>query len=580
MASSPKWLQESFTSSVSGCNSAVEPDLVSPSGVSWGYNVINRGGRPKSRPYLRFRTNLPRGLVQGASYFSIQNGMGIIMVDGRLYRIRIGEIESITDSYEECELGLVNFPNAPRVWMCQTIESLVIQNFVDDAIIYDGSVARRSVPSNDEVPRGKQMAYGNGRLWVAVDDKTLAAGDIRTNVPGSELKFTETNYLSGGGTFTFQNGITGLGFIPTTGTSDYGALMVFGRDSTDSVRADVTYRDQWSSIPSFITSVLRNSGCAGQASLCQVNQDLYWRDSDGGIRSVRSGLSDESGVGNSPISQEVSRLTDYDSRNLLQDCPSMVYNNRLIMGSSPFINYYGATSWKSLIVLDFAPVSTISGKASPEYDGEWSGLTFTHMFNGKINGSNRAFIIACSETGVNSLWEVMPDNSSLISDMVLMCDTNGLGDNSVTSYIETRRVDFGNINHKKRLERIDVYLAEILGTVDFSVYWRTDNNQKWRLANSQQFCANTTDPEVPGETSHIFKNILSQHRTQQKSFTLPVSTDIISKYALHIGFQFQFKIVWTGNCKIQRIVAHASALDETAFAMQIHDDSCITNDVT
>lgn len=580
MPSAPKWLQESFTSSVSGANSAVEPDLISQSSLAWGYNVANRGGRPHSRPYFKWRMNLPRGRTQGVSYFSVQNGMGVLMVDGRLYRLRIGSPENITDTYEEIALDFINFPLADKVWMCQTVESIVIQNFVDDAIIYDGSTARRSIPSEGQVPRGKQMAYGNGRLWVAIDDKTLVAGDIRTSTQGSELKFTETNYLSGGGSFTFSNGITALGFIPTTGTSDYGALMVFGRDTVDSIRADVTYRDQWSTIPSFITNILRHSGCAGQASLAEVNQDLYWRDSDGGIRSIRAGLADESGSGNAPLSQEVSRLTDFDSRDLLDDCPVIVYNNRLIMGSSPYLNYYGKTSWKSLISLDFAPISTMSGKAAPQYDGEWSGLTITHAFNGKFSGVNRAFVIACSDTGVNSLWELMPDNSSLIADKILDCSTEEPIDNPVTSYIETRRCDFGNINHKKRLERVDVYLADILGEVEFSVYWRTDNNQKWRLANTQTFCANTTDPEVPGETSHIFKNIASQHRNQQKSFTLPVETDIISKFGLHIGFQYQFRVVWTGNCRVQRVVAHASPLDETQYAMQIYDDTCVTNDVT
>ena len=80
---------------------------------------------------------------------------------------------------------------------------------------------------------------------MAVNETTLEAGDIRTSTPGSELVFTETNYLSGGGTFTFPEGITALGFIATTGTSDYGSLLVFSGNRVDSLRADITARDGW-----------------------------------------------------------------------------------------------------------------------------------------------------------------------------------------------------------------------------------------------------------------------------------------------------------------------------------------------
>lgn len=577
----PDWLVESFTSSVSGVNSGVEPDLISASSLAWGYNIKNRGGRPSTRPYFKFRMQLPRGRIQGASYFGIQRGMGVLMVAGHLFRLNIGGIEANNDTYEEIALGFPNYPLAKKVWMTQTVESLVIQNLIDDALIYDGSTAERSRPSEGGVPRGKQMAYGNGRLWVAVDERTLVAGDIRTNDKGSELKFTETDYLSGGGSFTFSDGISALGFIPTTGTSDYGALMVFGKDSVNSIRADVTSRDSWSSYPSFITNILRNSGAAGQSSLTEVNQDLYWRDSMGGIRSVRAGLSDESGDGNAPVSWEVSRLTDYDSRELLEDCPAMMFNNRLLIGSSPFLNFYGDTSWKSIIALDFVPVASMATKAPPEYDGEWAGLSITHMFAGKFNGVHRGFMVACSDDGVNSLWEVMPDSNAYISDWIEQCDGEGITPSRVTQYFETARRDFGNINHKKALRRVDVYLADLLGTVDMEVFWRTDNNQVWRSLGTQQFCANTDDPEVEGETSHIWKNIGSQQRLQRKSLGIVPTQDVISKYALHVGFQFQFRVVITGNAKVMRVVAHAEAVNEEQYAMHRYDDSdCVTNDIT
>ena len=117
MPNAPKWLQETFSSSVSGCNSSIAPDLIAQSSLAWGYNITNRGGRPKTRPYFRYRMQLPDGHVQGVSYFSLQGGMGVAMIDGYLYRLRIGAQEAATDTAESVPLDFQNDPTARRVWM-------------------------------------------------------------------------------------------------------------------------------------------------------------------------------------------------------------------------------------------------------------------------------------------------------------------------------------------------------------------------------------------------------------------------------------------------------------------------------
>ena len=86
----PAWLSEGFTSALTGVNSAVAPDLVGTSALAWGYNVANRGSRPHTRPYFIRRMTLPSGRVQGASYFGVQGGMGVVVIDGRMYRLRPG----------------------------------------------------------------------------------------------------------------------------------------------------------------------------------------------------------------------------------------------------------------------------------------------------------------------------------------------------------------------------------------------------------------------------------------------------------------------------------------------------------
>ena len=86
----PAWLSEGFTSALTGVNAAVAPDLVGTSAAAWGYNIANRGSRPHTRPYFIRRMTLPSGRVQGASYFGVQGGMGVAVIDGRMYRLRPG----------------------------------------------------------------------------------------------------------------------------------------------------------------------------------------------------------------------------------------------------------------------------------------------------------------------------------------------------------------------------------------------------------------------------------------------------------------------------------------------------------
>jgi hypothetical protein len=577
-----KWVPEIFENSLDGVSSAVTPELIQRTQLSWGKNIINRGAKPGTRPSLRRLLTIPSGLVQGASYFGVQGGMGVTSIGGHIYRLRIGVNDA---TFEEILLPWWNSSVVKQVYMQQTVETLVIQDGQSDPILYDGSTAERSVPSTGGVPLGRQMAYGNGRLWVAINGKELVAGDIRTNVIGSELRFTETDYLSGGGTFFFPRGITGLNFIATTGTSDYGALLIFGSDYCDSLRADITFRDLWAQTPGFITSVLRHTGCASHWSLGQVNQDLYWRDAAGGIRSIRSSLADESGSGNAPISREVSRLTDYDSPQLLNFCSAISFNNRLLVTSSPRLNEVGGITWGDLISLDFAPVSTMRGKTQPAYDGQWQGINFTHLFQGQFNNRSRAFAISHDDDGSNSLWEIMPDGRGPIADETISGCTDGTGIadfSPITCTIEHGRRTWGNSVIRKRIERCDVYFWAMQGEVALKVYWRSDNNQKWQQWQEElTVCAKDGDPEDPAETAHVWKNLLPQQRPQIKTFTIPSAIDDITRYSLICGFEFQIRLVWTGRVKIYKTVVYATFLDDPPQALrELLTAQCLDNDVT
>jgi hypothetical protein len=560
------WNMETFPGGVS---SAISPDLLPQNQTAWAGNASFRGGKVETRPSWANRLILPGGLFQGGSYFSVQNGMIVVSIEGIQYRLRIG---ARNYSYEPITLPWLNSPIIKQNYFQQTVETLVIQDGQSQPILYNGSTARRA--ESDEVPLGRQMAYGNGRLWVAVNNKELVAGDIRQNIAGSELKFTETQYFSGGGAFSFPRGIAGLAFIAVTGTTDYGTLLCFGKDYTVSLRADITSRDQWADYPGFITNVLNSTGAASEKSICEVNQDLYWRDSNGGIRSLKSSVIDESGPGNSPISREVSRLVDYDAQKLLQFCSSVYHENRLLMTSSPYMNISGGVSWHDLVSLDFAPISTMQGKTFPAYNGQWTGVNFAQLISGKFNGVNRCFGISSDADGLNRLWELDTRNRV---DLSLNCGSDTEVESPIVAYVEYPQLDFGVKKARKRLERCDVWIDNIVGEISFEAFWRADDTQKWTQWDEGAACAQVTDPSAA--TPHVWKNLLPQQRPQIKSFTIPDGIDEITKYALAVGFQHQIRLAWTGRCRIAKVMVYATVLADTDYAER-ETTECIENDVT
>lgn len=564
------WRSLLFSTSEGGVSSAVTPELLPDNQNAWMLNGQNRGGKPATRPNIAHCLDLPAGLIQGGESFSIQGGMIVVSIAGRMFRIRIN---ANTFSWEEITLDFVNSPVVKQVWMTQTVETLVIQDGQSNPILYDGSTAERSVTG--KVPRGRMMAYGNGRLWVAINANELVAGDIRTGVPGSELFFTEATYLTGGGKLFFAQDLKGLAFIPVTGQSDYGALLAYSDDETKAVRADITSRDDWGKVPGFVTDILRSVGTSSQWSITSVNQDLYWRDSNSGIRSIRNALADEAGPGSSPISREVSRLTNFDSQRQLSFCSAVYHDNRLLMTSSPYLLGNGGVGFKNLIALDFAPLSGMQGKSPAAYDGQWNGLNFVKLIAGKFLGQNRAFALVTDDNGNNQLWEFGTGNRA---DLTSECGTGVKTEVPIKCLVEYPLRDFGVSKARKRLERCDVWLSQVDGPLDLKVYWRADNAQKWLLWDEAPTCAKTTDAATT--EPHVWKNLLPQERPQFKTFTIPDSVNEVVKYANSVGFEFQIRLVWTGRCRIHRMMVYGTVLDDPDYADRSgFEIECVENDV-
>lgn len=571
------WMQSSQGLCIDGVNSSVRPDLIGSNQLAWMENGTVRDGKPRTRPGMVQRLILPPGRFQGAGYYSLGSGKIMLSIGGHIYRVFLQGSEFIE---EEVPLAFQNSSLLDEAWMVETPSGFVIQDDQSDAIIYNGSTAQRSDPAAPGIPIGSAMAYGNGRLWVVVGDRrTLEAGDIFDGTLGSEWKFIENQKLVGGGSLSFPYPLTGLGFLPVNDTSTgYGSLMVFGNRSVLSIRAEVGERDLWQIIPGFQTIVLEGIGTPSHHCITRVNQDLYFRDEEGQVRSVRSAAQEAQGPGNSGLSREVSRIVDFETESQLRLCSGAYFDSRLLFTASPLLSVGLPQNvvFQKLISLDCSPLSSMRGKQPPAYDGEWNGADILRVVQGTFRGEKRAFAIVRRGTE-NSLWEFTNEREDSYLD-----GGNPSKPVRIQNATEFRRFDFGEPSKPKQLTRCDVYPSLIEGDVDISIYWRVGNWTQWLLWGTFSACAKMEDPpENAPSTPHVWKNLRSQERGRVKSLTIPVLENPIMNLAQSTGYSFQIRLVWTGDVTIDRIDVWARELTDKAFS-NVFDlpDGCVQSEVT
>lgn len=555
------WSQATQGLCIDGVNSAVRPDLIGQNQVAWMINGTVRDGKPRTRIGMRQVLILPDGKFQGSGFYSNSGGRIMLSIGGHIYRTFLIGNDFVS---EEVPLSFNNAGNLDDAWMVETPSAFVIQDNQSSPIIYDGSTTRRA--GLKEVPIGSAMAFGNGRLWVVTEGRrNLKAGDIYDGDNNSELAFTETDYFLGGGAFYFPYDLTGLGFLPVNNTATgYGSLMVFGSRSLVSMRAEVEQRDLWQIIPGFQTIVLDGIGTPSHHSITRVDQDLYWRDEQGQIRSVRSAAQEAQGPGNTGLSREITRIVNYETPPWLRLCSGIYVDNRLLFTAAPLISTELPQNivFQKLISLDCAPLASMRTKAPPAYDGEWIGANILRVVQGTFRGRKRSFAIVRRGTQ-NSLWEFTNETRE---------DSYLDGENPpkttlIESSVEFRRFDFGDPSAPKCLTRCDVYPSQIEGEVSVSVYWRVGNRNQWQIWGSFDACAEMDDePEASPETPHEWKNLRSQERGRVKSLTIPSLKDPIMQLAQSAGYTFQIRLVWTGNLTVDRVDVFARHLTDKAFS--------------
>jgi len=325
---------------------------------------------------------------------------------------------------------------------------------------------------------------------------------------GSEsdlLRFTETTYLSEGGALqvpAFMGKITAMIFMPIQDTSTgQGDLLVFCEKGTASFAVSVP-RNKWKDTAAFQRVVFQNIGATSHRSVVTDNGDVFFRSLDG-LRSYRNARAEITSFGQVPISAEMNSVLSFDTKSMLGDVSSILFDNRLLFTASPTINYSGLPSddgkkqpitFSKIVALDFTTLATVGAKRSASYDGVWGGLDVLQLVSGNVKGTPQAFAFAYDYTNnrVNVLWK-LTENAPFDYPQNVPAQR-------INSIIETRAYDFGSASEQKRMIRADFWLSNILGQVDVNVYWRPDQYPCWRTWHSFSRCAEVDNCINPGVT--------------------------------------------------------------------------------
>lgn len=442
-------------------------------------------------------------------------------------------------------------------YMIQAEDFLIAQDGLSKPFIFDGGSSRRSMTEAREVPVGTIMAYGIGRLWVAIPGRGFVAGDIVYGPEGTSaydrrdsiLKFTENTFIAGGGAFTAPGEITAMAFVSSLDTSTgQGPLMVFTESAVLSVNVPLD-REAWALVqnPIVTTSLIANGATSFYGTIPTVNGDIFYRAIDG-LRSFFLSRRERETWGNTPISGEMDNVLPHDAEDLLKYQSAIVFSNRLLftLGARP--DRFGA-SWMGIGALDFDTISTMRGKTPPVYDGTWTGIDPVWLMVGKYGRVERAFVAALSADNENELWEISTGDQF---------DDN---DGRIKWTIISRGFAFQNPLEMLRLENLELFIKNVIGDVDITVSYRSDDYPCWFPWTNDSVCANYRrciaweNCETPIAFRGGYKTRIPFGQPQDDAETAD------GKPA-RLGYIHQLKIEMEGYCEIQKYRLTGHQVDE------------------
>lgn len=434
-----------------------------------------------------------------------------------------------------------------------TTNTIVLTNLTDTP---GSALAGLTIQSLPELPAGRMGTYGWGRNWQSrVDAITYLGGDIVGFSSGcppyqyrdAVLKMTANSTLLTG-FFRVPGGagqITGMIFPAQLDTSlGQGQLQVGTQRGIFSCNAPID--TSWSSVSNPLqTESLKGAGVASHWSMTLTNADIFFKSTNAQLRSLLLARLDFYRWGDTPIGLEMSRIFDAENTQLLNYVSAEEFDNRLLLTATPTQGVNGVYH-PDLVPLNFDPVSSVSGKSNPVYDGTWRGLNILKIVTGFFSGVQRTFAF-CLNTTSNTieLWEIQEWTGDPVFDN---------GTDRVMMQFELPCF-FNQLKQKSpfdlcRLCDGEIYADGMQGDVDFLIEYRPDFDQNWHPWASWTVKAGNTPT----------------YQTRMGFGQPPLDDNNAMHRPSRDGYFFQPRVTITGPARVRGIRLKASLLPQPDFA--------------
>ncbi len=584
MSDAKSILVESMQGVPKGHNGLLDPLLLPEGYAARLHNVVVRNGFAESRPRLVGVESPAQGRFQGAFAYVLEDATRwVLVVSGQVWVYNFS-----TNGW----LKVAEFPTTDfdQAYFCQAGRYCIVQNGISDPVenwpiiihgellvdnieteyIYNNAVVKvkdfsYTAPSglvNDydaiRVPIGKAMAFGQGRLFVAVDryyDNGLSSGRppgwrsdnglrniLASNLengdePAAMLVFRQSDVLSGGGAFTLpaESGyITSMTFFRNAATgTGLGELLVMCRRGSAAFAVSVA-RDQWFT-NGFGQQLFQTSGSASPWSMTAVNSDLVYY-GDGGLRTIKytaSGETASGGLATVPVSPEVSNYTDatlgYEAY-----VTAALADNYLFFTAGGVRLADGSTAFSDVLPWDLSMFQASGEAPSRVFAGAWRGQLVHAVL--RVSPLTAGAFYRDSATGALKLG-VYVDSP----------------DASQTSVVRTRAYAFKAAIMAKRVKFVDLMFDRVRTDLSVKVRWRSDFAGGWHASDTRHF------QSTGNNTTGLIR--------------IPCEAD-----NLHPGQLIEFAVEWTGHARLKLCLFHAAVLstfdgdDDSACAPVDLDD--------
>lgn len=534
---------------IGGQNSSLNPSELPPSYYSRGMNVVNRGGIIQCRPGYRCRVLFPPGRLQGLFVFKPKQGAEIILVAvaGKIYKVESPYISSteilgiqFSETareifFEQVEQSLELNPDGSLTFITPKNLIVIQDGALTAPAVFDGTTAQH-VRGANAIPLGGPMKWIGDRLWVARGVQ-LFASDL-----ANPVAFTETDYIASVNAFIFSREITALARTPS---ESFPQLVVFTETTTSLIQAGIRNRTLWLSTENFQKEIFPRVGSVSMRSITQKNGFLWWYSLEG-LTSMDAAAQ---AFVTSTISYRDEEMTDSKSRLSLDlsGVACAAFENYLLV-SVPYADKFNKHTW----VLDSSVLPFVEN-SKPAWNSVWTGTRPVAWVSDSFNGESRIFFISVDYDGANRLWEAFtPDR---------------LDDGCpITWWAELRGLNFQTPGLYKEFRYADVYLSELLGTVDVAVFWAGAHRGKYKRIMTKRIRASRGTIRMDknlkaGEKIFALKKQTRHTRTQDGraiiADELLSSCDVEDQYEEFKDDSFQLLVVGSGPGAIRGCLAYA-----------------------